>query len=238
MWSLSGALICATVLVPACGADRELPVAPSQTPAHVVVSSGTTFAVSGVVTAAGVPAAGVRVAVLDQHPATPSITDASGRYSVQARVNQPWNMSPLLSASKPGFFSDTRFTDVNYAPITKDTQIDLALEPIRQIPLGQVISDRGVESTCSHWGYGTQPCQRFAVTAPSTGLLTITVSAAVIRFDVDVVRPDGTFAAYVPYPSGSPVRIEIPTEAGMTYEIRLTDPGAQKVELTTALRIR
>jgi hypothetical protein len=185
--------------------------------------------------AGGAPAAGVRVAVLDQQPSSSVITDASGRYSIQARTNQPWNMSPLVSASKPGFFSDIRFTDVNYAPISKDTEIDFTLEPLTRILLGQVL-DRGVDSTCSHWGYGTHPCQRFAVTTPSAGILTVTVSAAAIRFDVDVVKPDGTFAAYVPYPTASPVRIEIPTEAGQTYEIRLTDPGNQRFELTTALR--
>lgn len=82
-------------------------------------------------------------------------------------------MSPLLSASKPGYFTDVKFADANYVPISKDTQLDFELDPWVHISLGEVIRGRiGVDdAVCSHWGYGSTVCQRFAVTAPASGTL-------------------------------------------------------------------
>jgi hypothetical protein len=61
----------------------------------------------------------------------------------------------------------------------------------------------------------------------------VTVSAP--RFgDIDVVRPDGTFAEYVPCPCTSPLRFKVPVEGGSTYELRVT--LISEFELTTALR--
>jgi hypothetical protein len=213
-----------------CDGSRPLPMAPTSG-----LGLTPTFTVSGVVTAAGLPAAGVKVLVVDQEPATFAITDGSGHYSIPARTAQSWGMAPLVSASKPGYFTEIRFTDANYLPIAGDRQLDFQLQPLRHIALGEVVRQPVAPSACSHWGYGTGPCQRFAVTVPAAGTLDVTVSAPVINFDLDIVRPDGTFAAYIPFPSSSPVRARIPVTAGATYEIRMID-ASSGFELTTAVR--
>jgi hypothetical protein len=83
---------------------------------------------------------------------------------------------------------------------------------------------------------GRPPCQRFAVTIPSSGTLEATISASVYEFDVDIVKPDGTFAAYIGYPyrSGPPV-ISAQVTAGSVYEVRLAGAPTD-FELKTTLR--
>jgi hypothetical protein len=71
-------------------------------------------------------------------------------------------------------------------------------------------------------GMGRPRCQRFAVAIPKSGTLEATISAALYEFDVDIVKPDGTFAAYIGYPYRSgPPAISAPVTAGSVYEIRL-----------------
>jgi hypothetical protein len=150
---------------------------------------------------------------------------------------QMWGMSPLLSASKPGYFTDTRFTDSNYRAISKDTELDFDLDPISALVTpGQVVRGRVGGAVCSHWGFGAGSCARVAVTVPTSGILEVTVSAAISQFDIDIVTPDGMFAAYdgYPYPSGF-ARVKIPVRAGSTYQIRLTGAPLD-FELTTALQ--
>ena len=90
---------------------------------------------------------------------------------------------------------------------------------------------------CSHWGYGASACQRFALTAPVSGMLEVNVSATPFSFDVDIVAPDGTFALY----DGSwrsPLRLTIGVGSG----IDLRDPRiggwdpARIFELTTRMQ--
>jgi hypothetical protein len=75
------------------------------------------------------------------------------------------------------------------------------------------------------------------MTAPASGTLELTLSAQDFNFDVDVVRPDGTFAVYASA-SVSPLRVMTPVQTGSTYEIRVAGgwSPARTFELTTTLR--
>jgi hypothetical protein len=190
--------------------------------------------VSGVVTANGAPVAGARVAVLEQVFDSVTVTDAEGRYSVRAVQAQPWGLSPLVSASRAGYFADIRFTDANYLPISKDMQLDFVLEPLTFIPLGETVSARIGSATCAHWGYGAGACGRMAVTPPTSGTLVVTVEGKT-DFDIDVVNPNGTFAAYDPFPHPPLHTLRVPVTGGSTYQIRLA--GAPRdVNLTASLQ--
>jgi hypothetical protein len=225
----------------ACDGSQPLLTAPTASPATAnptdSAASGSIFTVFGVVRAGNAPVAGARVAVLEQRDSPAVATDSDGRYSIRASTGQPWGLSPLVAASKPGYFADIRFTEANYAPISKDTQLDFELQPLTYISLGEVVRARVGGANCSHWGYGAGSCARFAVTVLTSGTLEVTVVAAVSDFDIDVVASDGTFAAYDPYPrpSGSP-RVRIPVSAGSTYQIRLAGAAPREFELTTAVR--
>jgi hypothetical protein len=70
---------------------------------------------------------------------------------------------------------------------------------------------------------------------PSAGTLEVIVTAPIFDFDIDILRPNGTFALYNPVWI-SPSRNQIPVEAGSTYQIRLAGRSPREFELTTALR--
>jgi hypothetical protein len=220
-----------------CDQSALIPTAPSQVPSSSPTASSpvpaATYTVFGVVRAAGnVPVVGAKVLVLGQEsPASVVTTDDNGSYKLLVTGAQPWAMSPLVSASKRGYFTATKFTDSNYAPISRDTQLDLELDPLVSISLGEVVQGGNFDAVCSHWGYGAGACQRFALTVPSSGTLEVKVAAANNSGDLDIVGPDGAFAAYIPYPSGLVV-----VKGGLTYEIRVTTAGRRAFELTTALR--
>jgi hypothetical protein len=236
MRTLSPAVVCVAVLASGCNGTPAVPTAPSSA-ASPTVAPTATFTVFGVVRAGNTPVADARVTVLDQQsPGRFVTTDGDGRYSIQAQRAQPWGMSPLVSASKPGYFADIRFTDVSHAAISNDTELDFELDALVQISLGETVAGRSFDSACSHWDYGTSVCQRFALAIPSAGLLEVTAFAPIIHFSIEVVGPDGTFAAYAVYPPSSPMRVQIPVDGGSTYQIRVTDPGKRPFELSTALR--
>ena len=200
-----------------------------------------TYTVSGVVkTTANVPVAGARVVVLGQESPAVATTDADGRYSVSAvKASPAESMAPLLSASKAGFFTDVEFAGGSYSPISRDTQLDFELSPSASISLGDVIRGQSPDGdpVCSHWGYGSTACQRFALTVPASGNLEVTLSAPVFNFDVDIVGPDGTFALYSAV-WVSPLRVSIPVVAGSTYEIRVIGGWSppRQFQLTTTVR--
>ena len=74
------------------------------------------------------------------------------------------------------------------------------------------------------------------MTIPRSGTLEASISASAYEFDVDIVNPDGTFAAYIGYPYRTgPPRITAPVNAGSVYEIRLAGAPTD-FELTTTLR--
>ena len=237
------ASLCMLALV-GCDPRERSPVAPrtpGTPPAAPGPTSSQTYTISGTVkTSENLAAAGARVVVLGQESSAFATTDGDGHYSISGvRPSPAEGMAPLLSASKTGFFTDLKFADSNYLPISMDTGLDFALAPWVQIPLGEVV--RGLSPigprVCSHWGYGASECQRFGVTAPATGSLDVTISAPLFNFDVDIVGPAGSFVLY----DGrwaSPLRLAIPVEAGATYELRVIGGWnpAREFELTVAMR--
>ncbi len=240
------AVLCATVLAAACDDPPRLPTPPTPIPAPAPTSppgpipppAPATYTVSGVVRIGdSQPVEGARVVLLVDVLSS-ATTDHDGFYSITGVPASFDHLAPLLSASKPGYFTDFRFADTGYAPIAANTTLDFELVPWSPIAVGEVVKGRleGSHPNCSHWGYGSSPCERFAVTAPVSGLLEVTLTATVFDFDVDIAGPDGTFVLYDPI--WAPVRrYRIAVEAGATYEIRLIGGccPVREFELRTAL---
>ena len=234
------AVLC-TMSALACTNTQPAPTSPSlpspPLPPPPTPPPSASFTVSGVVRAAGAPVEGARILVLGEG-LPPTVTDANGFYSIAGVPAAVDSMSPLLSAYKAGFFSDVAFANPSYAPIGRDTQLDFNLVPVASIAVGDVVRGHfeGSEPACSHWGYGSGACQRFAVTAPTTGTLELTLTAPVFDFDIDVVAA-GEFALYDPF--WAPTRrISVSVRAGSTYEIRLVATWCRirEFELTTSMR--
>jgi hypothetical protein len=157
-------------------------------------------------------------------------TDSNGAYSIPNV--QAFNRGIgwlLVGASRPGYFADFKW----WLNFPNDADLNLKLDPWVHISPGTSVRGRIGDAFCAGLGYGgivttvtdgmgRPPCQRFAVAIPESGTLEATVTAALYEFDVDIVRPDGTFAAYIGYPyrSGTPV-ISAPVTAGSVYEVRL-----------------
>jgi hypothetical protein len=179
-----------------------------------------TFTVSGVVRAAGVAVEGARVVVVGES-LSPTTTDHNGFYSVSGVPSAFDRLSPMLSASKAGYFTDVAFANPTYAPIDRNTTLDFHLVPATAIAVGEVIHGRveGASAICSHWGYGLSPCQRYTVTAPHTGTLELAITGPIHDFDVDIVGPDGHFVLYNNILG--PRQIPIAVQGGFTYEIRV-----------------
>jgi hypothetical protein len=169
-----------------------------------------------------------------------ALTDGGGIYEMpQVRAYAgPDNIGWLLvGASKQGYFADHKW----WSDFPKDADLDLRLEPWRFIQIGEVIKGKIDQTECAGLGYGgwygqRALCQRYAVTAPGSGTLHVTISAPVFSFDADIVNPDGTFAAY-DASTRSPIRPTASVTSGLTYEIRVAAVGAaREFELTTAVR--
>jgi hypothetical protein len=200
--------------------------------------------------AAGGPVAGASVAVQevgllgDWVVQSAVATDARGTYSV-ANV-QAFNRGVgwlLVGASKPGYFADFKW----WLNFPNDADLNFRLDPWVHLSPAASVRGRIGDAFCAGLGYGgivntvtdgmgRPPCQRFAVTIPRSGTLEATISAALYEFDVDIVKPDGTFAAYIGYPYRTgPPRITAPVTAGSVYEIRLAGTPSD-FELTTTVR--
>lgn len=245
-------------LLCACNNSRVMPTAPTsvstvsssaaaEAPFPPPAPPGTTRALAGTVRSDGnIPMSGVRVVVLavgwggGSTVEASAVTDGDGVYTmpeVRAYAGGDAIGWLLVGASAPGYFADFKW----WLDFPKDADLDLRLDPLRHIHVGEVIRGQIGDTECAGLGYGgwygqRAACQRFAVTVPTSGTLEVTVSAAMSDFDIDIVTLDGAFAAYdgYPYPTGSP-RVKIPVNAGSTYQIRLA--GARReFELTTALR--
>jgi hypothetical protein len=249
---------CTLVLLLACNDSGVLPTAPTPTstfttpaateaPFPPPAPAGTTRALEGTVRSdRNIPIAGAKVVVLAvgwfgaYTVEASAATDGDGVYSMpQVRAYAgPDSIGWLLvGASQPGYFADFKW----WLDFPKDADLNLRLEPLRFIHLNEVIHGQIGETECAGLGYGgwygqRALCQRFARTAPASGTLDLRVSAPVFNFDVDVVKPDGTFAAYAS--SSSSLHVTAPVEAGLTYEIRVAGgwSPAREFELTTALR--
>jgi hypothetical protein len=170
------------------------------------------------------------------------MTDGDGMYNmpeVRAYAGGDSIGWLLVGASKPGYFADFKW----WLEFPEDADLNLRLQPFTtSIPLGEAVRGQIGESECAGLGYGgwygqRSPCRRYAITVPATGTLEMTLSAPVFNFDVDVVRPDGTFAVYASS-SSSPFRVRAQVEAGLTYEIRVAGgwSPAREFELLTVLR--
>ena len=167
-------------------------------------------------------------------------TDVTGIYTMPVVHAYPGPDSIgwlLVGASKPGYFSDFKW----WLDFPKDADLDLQLDRLAHIRVGETIRGLTGESMCAGLGYGgwygrRAPCERYALTAPISGTLEVTVSAPRFEFDIDIVKPDGLFAAY-DGSNRSPVRLTTPVDAGLTYEIRVAAIGsASEFEVVTAIR--
>jgi len=194
-------------------------------------------ALSGVVRAGGVPVAGVKVALLkfEESALTASVlTDESGAYRFTS-VAPVTSSGALVSVSKPDYFTDTR-----YIAMSQDQRVDFDLERAVHISVGQVIQSQVGEARCASLGYGHPPgalCRRFALVAPSSGSLEVTVSSTPSPpFDISVLNPDGTIGANVP--GYSPVRVRLQVAAGSTYQVDVVHISLQTrdFELFTTLQ--
>lgn len=255
---LTLACVCAIILLVACdnreplpGLNAPTPVpnpVPSPTPTPVPTPSpipppapAGPYILSGVVRdAANVPVAGAKVVLLDndegQELSASVTTDGNGHYSISNVWPSSYGYGPLVSASKSGYFAGLK-----WARVSQDTELDFALEPLTYISLGDVVRGSIGNAACAGLGYGGSPggapCQRFALTAPSSGTLEVMVSASLFNFDSNVIKPDGTIAVERSS-SSSPVRMTLAVKGGMTYQIRVAGgwSPAREFELTTVLR--
>ena len=224
------------LLMSACGEPTPAnPASPSLPP--FAPPPTLTFTVSGVVRTAGEAVEGARVVVVGE--AIPAATtDHNGFYSVSGVPPSFDRLSPMLSAFKAGYFTDVAFANPAYAPINRNTTLDFNLVPATAIAVDEVVHGRveGAGMRCSHWGYGSSPCQRYAVTAPRTGTLEVAVTGPITDFDVDIVGPDGQFVLY--HNVLGPRQIPISVQAGSTYEIRVVGyfNEVREFELVTTMR--
>jgi hypothetical protein len=223
--------ICASLLVAACGASpqQQLPLAPGPPSPQAG-----TYTLSGMVSAAGRAAAGARVVVLEMQPEPSATADQNGHYRISGlNASSTWGRT-LIRYSHMGYFTEHKRPD-----IASDLTLDIDLDLLSYIPLGEVMSGT-VESgdpLCAGKEYEEDSCQRFAVITPAAGTLDVTLSSR-LRSELlalEVVDPDGqAFAEF----SGTPKRVSVPARAGATYEVRVVTTSGVRVEfeLETLLR--
>ena len=246
------------LLLVACSDPQVSPAAPTSLSTLTLVAApeapfpppappGTTRALLGTVrNDRDIPLAGAKALVLSvgwfgaYTVEASAATDGSGVYhmpEVRAYAGPDPIGWLLVGATQPGYFADFKW----WLDFPRDANLDLRLEPWKFIQVGDAIHGEIGEAECAGLGYGgwygkRAPCKRFALTAPSTGILEVTVSAPVFSFDVDIVNPDGTFASYGS--SSSALRLRAPVQGGSTYEVRVAGgwSPAREFDLTTALR--
>ena len=222
----------AVVLVSACGCSSSSPSSSPVAPTPSIVTPLPRLA--GLVRVAGVPVSGATVALLKGNGLTASVvTDGGGTYSF-SRVENVSFSGALVSTSKPEYFTDTK-----YILMSQDQTLDFDLERAMHISVGDVIQSLLGEARCASLGYGGSGgalCRRLAVTVPSGGTLEVTLSASGSSFDVSVLRPDGSIAAYTSGPS--PLRATVPVEANRTYQVDVAGGWSpvREFELATILR--
>jgi hypothetical protein len=235
----------------ACDGSQNVATAPSPIPAPGLAQSlaaAQTHSLSGVVTAAGVPVAGAKIAELQTvygddcftpRELSSTTSDAGGSYTLPAVLDSSTSVwASWVRASKAGYF-----TDFQRPRVSQDMRLDFVLDPWTFISLGTVthgIVNAG-DAVCRGNSYGLPGfCDRFALTVPSSGNLEVTLTWPTNRPDVvlDVVRPAGNPCALFSWPGAARHTVRIPVVAGSTYEIRVVDDGNASplsYELTTAL---
>jgi hypothetical protein len=194
------------------------------------------YELSGVVRAAGVPAAGVTVALLaDRQVIMSVVTDRNGAYRFPEVSNFSFS-GALVGASMPGYFTDTK-----YILMTGPRQLDFDVIEAERIPFGQTVDSSVGDARCASLGYGGMGgalCRRLAVTVPASGRLVVTLTATPGGpFDISILGPLGAIAAYTAS-SGAPVELTASVEAGLTYQVDVVDIGgsAGAFEISTRLR--
>jgi hypothetical protein len=214
---------------------RPSPVAmsppPSATPAPAV-----NFGLSGAVSSGGGPIAGARVAVLSEYRLVDSVvTDANGAYSLSRVGNLDPHAGALVSVSKAGFFTATK-----YIWVDKDRKADFDLERAVYIAVGQTIQSPIGVARCASLGYGGGEgafCTRFVLTTPSAGTLDVVVgSNPPLPFDMCLLRPDGTIAAYNSANAGGRLSIAVPADATYQIDVVHIDSRTTGFQLTASLR--
>lgn len=168
------------VLLAACeGAQRDSTLAPTPTPSATPTGGLTgSYALSGVVTAAGLPVAGATVALLTFESGAliaSTLTDGNGSYHLSEVKNVSPFSGALVSVSKSEYFTETR-----YVPMTRDETSDVDLLRSSHISVGERIRSRPGDARCASLGYGGRggtPCQRFALTVPVSGTLEVEVDS-------------------------------------------------------------
>lgn len=206
----------------------RLPAAPGSGP----VTDG--YALSGQVTTSGRPAIGARVTVLEELPEPWTTTDDGGNYRIPGLpASHIWGRT-LVRFSQPGFFTEFKRTRM----IT-DTRVDVVLDPLVVVAVGDVVrgSVSASDPKCAGQDYEDGACQRFAVIPPATGMLgvTLTTTGAPTDAALDVVNAAGDAIAEF---FGQPKRISLAARAGETWEIRVVIDRVAPVdfELRTVMR--
>ena len=205
-------------LLAACDSPRGLepsqglPTAPDQ-------MSVPRYTLSGVVTSDGAPVAGARVIVwhggavgVEVASAT---TDANGQYSMSGVPPSPRTFGQIVLVSKPGYVIEFKYVD-----LSRQTRLDVAVAPWVHIAPNGVARGSVGDWLCE----GSGPCERFALTPRSSGVLGLTSDS--FPFDLEVLKPNGLLAAsaYWRPGSSSPLQLSVPVEGGVTYEIGVYYP--------------
>ena len=219
------------VLLSACESTSgsQIPVTPS-TPVAPAPPAPRTHTLSGVITAEGHPAVGTRVTVLETQPEPSATADNDGRYNIPGlQTSSIWGRT-LVRFSKEGYF-----TEFKRPLITQDTRLDVALDPLVFISVGDAVRGSVTgDAVCAGQDYEPDPCQRFAVVAPMSGTLEVTLASEAnpVLWALDIVNPEGHAVAQF---NGSPKRMSIPAAGGGTYQIRVLGMSID-FELMTSLK--
>lgn len=234
MRSLLAGVPVAILLLVGCDSPQRPPFAPDLIPGSSRASA-TSYTLSGVVTAAGVPVAGAVIEITGGLGAKSSISGGNGFYSIQDVSG-----SLEVRAAKDGYFSDSQ-----WVYMAGDTQLDFRLQRAVGITVGEVVRGRVTreDPVCFPQWDSQAPCQRFLLTAPGDGTLDFVLTWAepddgVDRLDLVIVSPGGAWVAGVI--GTSEERVSLRVTGGLTYEVRIIFDrrswDAQDFELTTALR--
>ena len=138
-------------------------------------------------------------------------TDAAGRVHISGQTETA-SERLLLRAAKPGYF-----TSHVLLPAGLEMQHRFTLRPWVMTGVNQTI--RGTTRIDAFCEAPSEPCQRFAVTAPRNGRLDVSVKTSDrLEMDLWVELPGGDI--YGPRVN-RPLQLEFDATAGTTYEIRV-----------------
>jgi hypothetical protein len=138
------------LVLAACDGARAAPTPATSVP----VPGGLTgvYALSGAVTAAGLPVVGATVALLTFETGAlieSTLTDGNGSFKFAAVKNVSPYSGALVSVSKAEYLTASR-----YIPLSRDEKSDFDLERASHISLGQLIRSRFGDARCASLGYG------------------------------------------------------------------------------------